>query len=81
MLVTIEKRRLELGRHILRRSVETLEVSQVDIPDTECKEVRPDWGEYSPVVTLSAIERALRSRGLLPYLGPDIVYFFGLAKV
>jgi hypothetical protein len=80
VIIEISKKRLEPGRHIERRPVETLEVSRVDIPDEECKEVRPDWGEYRPLVTFPAIERALRSRGLLPWVGPDIVFYFGIAK-
>jgi hypothetical protein len=40
----------------------------VEIPDQECKETRPDWGEYLPLVTFPAIERALKKRGFLHYL-------------
>ena len=38
----------------------------IDLPESECKERRADLGEYSPVVTFSAIERALNRRNLHP---------------
>lgn len=38
---------------------------QIDLTEDECKEVRPDWGKYYPVVVYSKVERSLRARGLL----------------
>ena len=80
MLIEITQKRLEPGRHILRKAVEVLSLVRVDIPDEECKECRPDWGEYRPLVTFPAIERALRSHDLLPWCGPDEVCYLGIVK-
>jgi hypothetical protein len=71
MLIHVDKLELEPGRHISRKTVARERVHLVEIPDEECKEERPDWGQYFPVVTFSAIERALVSRG---YLGAGLTH-------
>jgi hypothetical protein len=80
MLIQIETRQLEPGTHISRHCIATLSVTRHEIPDDECKEARPDCGEYLPITTFSAIERALRKRGLITYMPDPFVYFFGVVK-
>jgi hypothetical protein len=69
MQVHVDRVTLEPGDHQLRKTIAREQVFVVELPDAECKEERPDWGEYSPVVTFPAIERALRSRGYLGFGG------------
>ena len=82
MKIRIEILTLEPGRHIGRRDIATREKCIVDLPDAECMEVRADWGEYLPVVTFPAIERGLRSRGLLEnrQLLNDEIYRYGIVR-
>lgn len=82
LTATVHVHRLEPGRHfmraILQRNVTPL--ASVELPLDECQEPRPDWGQYSPVVTLPAVERALRARGyMVPPLSSDCEYYFGIA--
>ena len=69
---------LEPGTHISRRTIARRPWAVVDLPRAECMEARPDWGEYSPIVTFPAIERALRARGHIPLLGPDHSWRYGI---
>ena len=72
--------RLEPGRHIFRKTVQrdVIPARYFDIPCDECKEVRPDWGEYFPLQTLPALERALRARGAFSaVIGPDCEFSYG----
>lgn len=80
MLVHVDTCQLEPGTHISRKVIARLSSTQHELPDAECREVRPDWGEYLPIVTLPAIERALLRRGLLPHLPDPFVYYFGIVK-
>jgi hypothetical protein len=67
----------EPGNHIARRKIGSRLDAVADLPGHECAEARPDWGEYSPVVTFPAIERALQARGLLSRLtDPHKAYSF-----
>lgn len=69
----------EPGTHILKKTVKrnAMPPKTYEIPLEECMEARPDWGEYLPLKTLSALERALRKRGAFPFnLPPNHVYFF-----
>ena len=50
--------------------------NQFDLPDTECMEIRPDFGVYHPIATFSKIERAIQSHQLAP-VGP---WSFSIAK-
>lgn len=65
MKVHIDRLTLEPGTHTSRKVLKRERVFDLDLPDDECKEIRPDWGRYTPVVTFPAIERALVSRGFL----------------
>jgi hypothetical protein len=80
MLVHVDRITLEPGNHQLRSVVSRERAFVVEIPDDECKEERPDWGRYFPVVTFPAIERALRSRGYLgdEGIGCDERWSFGI---
>ena len=80
MTIQVELVQIEPGKHICRKDVATLSVARYEIPDAECREERPDWGEYRPVVTFPAIERALRARGYLPWVGENYIHRFGIAK-
>ena len=62
---TIYLNTLEPGTHIARRTLSSEPVATVELPAAECEEIRPDLGAYRPIVTFSAVERALRQRGLL----------------
>jgi hypothetical protein len=65
MKVHIDRLTLEPGTHAYRKTLKCERVFDLVLPDDECKEVRPDWGEYEPVVSFPAIERALIRRGFL----------------
>lgn len=70
---------MEPGRHISRRTIAERPAFTIDLPRAECAEPRPDWGEYSPVLTFPAVERAIRRRGLFPPLAsPDERYSFSV---
>jgi len=70
---------LEPGTHVSRESVSRRLAFQTVLPFEDCSETRPDWGEYSPVVTFSATERTLRRLGMLPPLGSgDERYLIGV---
>ena len=72
--------RLEPGTHISRKTVahDVFPPERFELPADECKEKRPDWGEYFPILTLPALERALRKRGAFGrVIGPDCVFSFG----
>lgn len=73
---------LEPGTHIARLTIarDVVAPRLVTLPLAECMEPRPDWGEYSPIVTFPAIERALRARGYFPPLHRDYQYRFGIEK-
>ena len=68
------------GTHIDADRVRKIRAEIHEVPEGECKEVRADWGEYRPVVTFPAIERALKVRGLIPYVNPGFKVFFGIEK-
>jgi hypothetical protein len=75
--------RLEPGTHISRKTIDrnVLPPVEYEIPEVECKEKRPDWGEYLPVKTMPALERALRKRGAFDaVIGPDCVFYFGFVS-
>ena len=64
--VIVKRHQLEPGAHICRKQIAVLESIEVDLPRDEAAELRPDWGVWvEPVVTFTAIERALRKRGFL----------------
>ena len=60
----ISTNRVEPGTHFDRKSIEfdVLPPRFYDIPSSECKERRADLGKYHPILTFSALERALRRR-------------------
>lgn len=77
---TIHIHRLQPGSHISRDIVarDVIPPHSVTLPRHECIETRPDWGEYSPLVTFRMVERALHARGLLPHLGRDYAHYVGI---
>jgi len=79
MKITVKTYCLEPGTHLSRKPTTLISTTHIELPDEECKEPRPDWGEYLPLVTFRAIERALDRRGALPPLGPDHRYFMAIA--
>lgn len=76
----IHVHQLEPGTHIARRTIarDIVPPVLVTLPLAECMESRPDWGQYTPVVTFPAIERALRARGHFAPLHHDQQYSFGV---
>lgn len=76
--VEINVQTLEPGHHIAREVIARRPLCVVDLPRAECMEPRPDWGEYFPLVTFPAIERALRRRGYFPPLAEDERYSYGI---
>jgi hypothetical protein len=66
--VTVYIETYEPGNHISRRKIGSKVDAVIDLPGSHCTETRPDWGCYSPVITFPAIERALRTLGLLSRL-------------
>lgn len=72
---------LEPGRHISRETIARRLVGDVALPLADCKEARPDWGEYFPLVTFDAIWRALRRGGHVPPLASDAErYRYGVVE-
>lgn len=71
---------LEPGTHIARKTTERISRVEYSLPVAECAEVRPDWGEYFPIIAHPAIERALRARGAFTALPSDRTYFYGVVK-
>ena len=69
MKINIYRNELEPGTHFSRKTISSQLVEVVELPEGDCKEVRADWGQYLPVVTFPAIERALRLRGKLGFIG------------
>lgn len=78
----IHVHRLEPGKHIAKKIIERDVVKPVlvELPKAECMEPRPDWGQYLPVVTFTAIEKALKVRGHFPQLEGDLQYSYGIQK-
>lgn len=76
----IHVNQLEPGTHISRRTIarDIVPPVLVTLPLAECMECRPDWGQYSPVVTFPAIERALKARGYLCPLPRDLEHQYGV---
>ena len=69
----------EPGTHSSRESVSRRLAFQTVLPFEDCSEARPDWGEYSSVVTFAATERTLRRLGMLPQLsGSGERYLIGV---
>ena len=66
MQINLYANQLEPGTHICRKIVSQRLIGTVEVPDDECKEIRPDWGVYLPVITFPAIERSLRAHHLAP---------------
>jgi hypothetical protein len=78
---TIHTHRLQPGHHISRDIIgrDVIPPQVVTLPRAECLEARPDWGEYSPLVTFRMVERALHARGMLPPLPDrDHAYYVGV---
>lgn len=82
MKIGISKATLENGTHIRRNVIAQTVHAVVEIPDSECMEVRVDWGKYDPVVTFPAIEKALKARGYLDilHLKDNEQWFYYVAK-
>lgn len=73
----------KMGPHHSPKTLRTLSTTRYHLPDDACREVRPDWGEYLPVVTFPAIERQLQSLGAFPMLpenGRTQAYRFGIVR-
>tara|TARA_R110000803_G_scaffold59101_6_gene117473 strand:+ start:1934 stop:2188 length:255 start_codon:yes stop_codon:yes gene_type:complete len=80
ILAIISRVKYEPGTHATRKVIETVATTFVTVPWGDCHEVRPDWGEYLPLKTLTALERALRARGeLKPLRDSSLGWFFGFA--
>lgn len=80
LTVVVERCELEPGSHIARKIVSVLGSERIELPKGECEEKRPDWGEYRPLVTFPAIERALRRRRRLGYLPQSETWRFHIVK-
>jgi len=79
MIVHIDILTLEPGTHHSRKTIGRKRLAEVELPLEECQEVRPDWGEYLPITTFPAIERALKRRGhFTPLYSRDEQYQFGI---
>lgn len=78
--VTVIVRQLEPGTHFDRKSVSSVSEMEYDLPADECMEIRPDWGQYSPIITYPAIERALNRRNIFVPLPADQRYFYGVVQ-
>ena len=78
LTVAVYVHTLEPGMHMRRRSLKEERTDTVEMPRALASEIRPDLGLYTPTVTFSAIERALRSMGYLDpsALAPGQVYYF-----
>lgn len=57
---------------------ELVERREFDLLASACKEIRTDWGQYSPIVTFPAIERELKRIGALHATAPDTGQWFGI---
>lgn len=57
---------LEPGTHISRKTLATVKARTITLPRADCSEARADWGEYFPIVTAQATERAIKARGHMP---------------
>lgn len=78
--VTVSIHQMEPGTHFCKKILAVLESKEYTLPRAECSEPRPDWGEYSPIVTHPAIERVLRRMGAFTPLPADQQYFFGVKR-
>lgn len=52
-------------KFLFARKLLTVEVHIGDVLKQDVSEIRPDWGEYSAIPTLPALERYLRKHGML----------------
>ena len=79
--INVDVLTLEPGAHLRRATLATERAHSVQVPRASVSEIRPDLGLYTPTVTFSAIERALRSMGYLDpsRLGRDQVFCFSVA--
>lgn len=80
MLINLHVNTLEPGNHIMRKTLSTELRATVELPDAECKEIRPDWGVYHEVVTFPAIERALIARQAFTSLPKDQQWAFSIKR-
>jgi len=79
--VTVSRNQLEPGTHIMRKITRVLQMHDIELPRDEAAELRPDWGVWvEPVVTFTAIERALRKRGELFPLPSDQSWTMSIKK-
>ena len=79
MRINLYVNTLEPGNHIMRKTLDHESRGSVELPDDECKEIRPDWGVYHQIVTFPAIERALNKRQVFTSLPRNQQWAFSVA--
>lgn len=78
--VQVSVHEMEAGNHFCKKTVRVVETKEYELDKAECSEPRPDWGEYSPLVTYPAIERVLNARGAFATLPANHQYFYGVKR-